>query len=93
MEMIMLNNMQQFIDQLSSMECIADELITKESFEHTISALHIYIDASQLLQSTIDTHVELSTDSYFILWKDKLTKKIENTSTQLTDIKISTYET
>lgn len=88
-----LNINQKHIDEISSIENAADELYEKESFNCALSALNLYFNAHNLLNETIFNDESLKTNIDYSLWKDKLSKKIENTNKLLSDLRLKTYET
>lgn len=92
MFMLQLKINKEHINEISSIENAADELYEKESFNCALSALNLYFNAYNLLNETIYTDDALKINVDYNLWKDKLSKKIENTNKLLSDLRLRTYE-
>ena len=82
---------QQHIDQISSLENIADELFEKQTFDSVMQALTSYCTISDMLTNVIETR-NLSNDINYKLWKNKIVTKINDINASLATMKFKSYE-
>lgn len=81
------------INEISSLEMKADELIEKETFDSAISALNSYCQICEMIDNAVRNDPKLKDDVNYILWKNKITSKINDVNSSLARMKFKSYET